>query len=175
MKYFSIIIALLLVFSACDKKDDKGDDQQNLADEAYMTANVNGQEVRADYKVILQDIVFNAYFPSDGLVEFQRLVANENPQGFYAVLKRTILETLNYPHTFHPSKNNTQRLSFTYFDTENTSYTHNLVDTNEFSLTIDSYNSKNVITGSFSGMLYSKNKDSVNITNGKFVIDLKKY
>jgi hypothetical protein len=175
MKYFSIIIAALLVFAACNKDDDNGEDQQNLADEAYMTADVNRQEVMADYKVVLQDIVFNAYFPSDSLVEFQRLVGNENPQGFYAVLNKTILETLDYPHTFRPSNKDIQRLNFTYHDTANTSYTHNLADTTEFSLTINNHNSKHVITGTFSGKLYSQDKDSVNITNGKFEIDLKKY
>ena len=175
MKYFSIMIAALLGFAACDKDDENSEDQQNLADEAYMTADVNGQEVMADYKVVLQDIVFNAYFPSDSLVEFQRLVGNENPQGFYAVLHKTILETLDYPHTFRPSNKDIQRLNFTYYDTANTSYTHNLADTTEFSLTIDNHNSKNVITGTFSGTLYNQDKDSVNITNGKFEIDLKKY
>ncbi|KAB1064922.1 hypothetical protein [Salibacter halophilus] len=172
MKYFTLMIAALLMFAACDKDEE---DQQPLADEAYMKADVNGREVNADYKVILQDIIFNSYAPEDSLVQFQRFVANQNPEGFFATLHKTNLDALNYPHTFYPSSKDVQRVDFIYYDTKNAVYTHNILDSTEFSLTINSHNSKDVIIGTFSGMLYNQNRDSVNITNGKFEIDLKKY
>lgn len=166
--FFFSIFSLILGFSACKSEAPEPTPLVNN----HITAKVDQVTVNADFKVILLDYVFNAYYPVAKYVEFQRIVDNGNPQGFHFKIERIDLETITLPFTVNYSTVQTEStVSVTYWDENETPYGTNVNDPSEFELVILSFNDE-VINCTFSGILYGADPTVPPITVEDGVVNL---
>ena len=162
------IFSLILGFSACKSEEPEPAPVVNN----HITAKVDQVTVKADFKVILLDYVFNAYYPVAKYAEFQRMVANGNPQGFHFKVDRIDLETITLPYTVRYSTDQTEpTVAVTYWDENETPYGTNVNAPAEFELVILSFNDE-VINCTFSGLLYGADPTSSPITIEEGIVNL---
>lgn len=157
-------LSFFMGFSACKTNEPTPEPVVNN----HITAKVDQVTVKADFKVILLDYVYNAYYPTAKYVEFQRLVDNGNPQGFHFKIENIDLENITFPYSVRYSALQTESsVMATYFNENDEPYGVNTNDPSEFELVILSFTDE-VINCTFSGTLYSANPSAapVNITDG---------
>ena len=175
MNFKSVLILLFsITLFACTKEEDNTESSSTSVDE-YMNATVNNKAVEADFVVILQDPVFNGFYPSSKYFQIQRLVENGSAEGFNMVVERINLNTIDYPFTLRYSENNAaSTLLFNYYDEDDKGYAMNIADSSSFTVILTSYDDK-VLTGTFEGELYTEDKSSVTVENGTFQIEMVVY
>lgn len=174
MKQVFLFALLAFATIACNRDDDD-EDQQPLVDDSFVRAIVNDSLVLADFKVILQDPVANAYFPSQQFLQVQRFVENGNPQGFNIVVERINLDQLTLPAIIsHSDDLSEPTLIFNYYDDRDSVYLQNIADPSSFTLTLNSFVQDNLI-GTFEGELFTRSQDSVRISQGQFEVALRRY
>ena len=168
VKQIALFFGLLFIigFGACKKTEVIEDPAANV--DNHITATVNSELVEARFKVLLQDPVFNTYFVSAQTVATQRLVADGNPQGFVITFSKLELKNATFPLVVKYSTDpNKPSLMATYYDETDKPYGTNIINPNDFVVTISSY-SEQVLNASFSGRLYSSQTpvEIATISNG---------
>ncbi len=173
LKRLSLFIAVigLLGYSSCTKEQTGVPPVQI---DNYIKFKANQTQVDAEFKVILNDEVFNGYFKASRGLEMMRLVTNGSPQGIYFKILKIDLENAVYPLTIKYSLlPDVPSLRVTYTTDANMLFGSNTNNPDDFSLTILSYESK-VINCTFSGTLYSgiSSDPMVEITEGTVNLEI---
>ena len=171
---FAFVISLL-AFASCEKESTT--DEAPAQIDNYINFNVDQVFVECDFKVILQDHVFNAYYKQGEAIELQRLVENGSPQRMIFKMDRIDLENTSLPITInYSSKFDEPTISATYVDADNVPFGTNINNGQDFSLTINSYDDQ-VINCSFSGSLFSgiTSNPKVDFTEGDVNLELEEY
>ncbi len=138
----------------------------------HINFKANDTLVTANYKVLLQDPIFNAYYKQGQALELQRLVENGNPQRIMFRVDRIDLENIDFPITINYSiDHNHPTLSTTYVNTLDIPFGTNINNAQEFSFTINSYTDR-VLNGHFEGTLYSGNPADPKVTISEGVLNL---
>jgi hypothetical protein len=174
--FYFILILFLIIFISCHKEEDTLPPGWQygpgpLIYSPYIEAKINGNLIRAD-----QEFAFITYQTSKYDSANQHLVIGRylNPPGIgptFEIEGKNISPFGNDTTTFWPGPNDMiPQVTLSYLAGTNR-YFYNPNDTSLFSITINHF-SKNKIYGTFSGKLFNNN-DSVNVTNGKFDINLK--
>tara|TARA_B100000780_G_scaffold243476_1_gene186738 strand:+ start:531 stop:1058 length:528 start_codon:yes stop_codon:yes gene_type:complete len=171
---YSIILLFSIALFACTKEEEVENPNRTTVDE-YMKAIVDGDSVIADYIVVLQDPVFNGFYPNSEYFQVQRLVENGSAEGFNLIAERINLNTIDYPFTLRYSEHeDSATLLFNYYTPDDTAYAMNIADTTSFTVVLTGYNNE-VLTGTFEGELYKENQSSVTIEDGTFQIEMEVY
>jgi hypothetical protein len=164
-------IISLLGYSSCKKEDTPA---PAIQVDNYIKFKANQTQVDAEFKVILNDEVFNGYFQNANALEMMRLVANGSPQGIYFKIHRIDLKNAVYPLSIKYSLVQSEpSLQVTYTTDENVLFGSNTNNPDDFTLTILSYDNQ-VINGTFTGTLYSgiSSNPTVDIADGTFNLEI---
>lgn len=174
-KLFAIIILISLVtFSSCKKEESVEQPEDKI--ENYIQFKANEEVVDAQYKIILQDELFNAYYPNENYLEMRRLVENGNSQGIAFQISRFRMENSKLPITISYSTDLLlPTVTAIYTTDQNVSYGSSS-DPSKFSVTINSYDEK-VINCNFSGKLFTQgaNPQEISLTEGNVNLELIEY
>ena len=172
-KQLSLFIAIigLLGYASCKKEEAP---EPPVSVDNYIKFKANQTQVDAEFKVILNDEVFNGYFQTAKALEMMRLVANGSPQGIYFKIHRIDLKNAVYPLTIKYSLVQAEpSLQVTYTTDDNVLFGSNTNNPDDFSLTILSYDNE-VINCTFTGILYSgiSTNPTVDITDGTLNLEI---
>ena len=169
-----IILFSYVTFSSCKKEEPEEEPEVKI--ENYIQFKANGEFVDAQYKIILQDALFNAYYLEDNYIEMRRLIENANTQGMAFQISRFDMENTKLPVTIsYTTDLSLPTVTAIYTDVQNVSYGSSS-DPSKFSITINSYDEK-VINCTFSGKLFTSgvNTQEVSLTEGNVNLDLIEY
>ena len=178
---FSFLLSLCLISLLYSCSSDDGGIVVTPDTTSFLEATVDGDVVKADFAVLLQDREFNGFFTKNNSVKIQRYVSSSDNRGYFITLNRTDLDSINYPLEIkYASATDKQSLRFVYYDIDNNPWLNNMVDDGDFSITLTKYENK-TLEGTFEGNLYRIDpNDSTNIltkaiSNGSFKMILKEF
>ena len=172
-KQLSLFISIISLFGFASCKKEEAPEPPVPVDN-YIKFKANQTQVDAEFKVILNDEVFNGYFQTSKALEMMRLVANGSPQGIYFKIHRIDLKNAVYPLTIKYSLVQAEpSLQVTYTTDENVLFGSNTNNPDDFSLTILSYDNE-VLNCTFTGTLYSgiSTNPTVDITDGTLNLEI---
>ncbi len=162
-------LASVLAYSSCDNDDPM--EEPPILLENYIQFKADGNFIDCDYKILLQDPVFNAYYVKGESVEMRRLVTDANTEGMNFQIDRFDMENTALPVTITYSTDLSQpTVTAIYTNDQNVSYGSSSDDT-KFSITINSYE-ENLITCNFSGQLFTSGANTQEITLTQGVVNL---
>ena len=169
-----LLLAGFLAYSSCNN-DDPVEEPPVLIDN-YIQFKADGNFVDCDYKILLQDPVFNAYYVNGESIEMRRLVTDANTEGMTFQIDRFDMENTSLPVTLNYSADLSQpTVTAIYTNDQNISYGSSSDET-KFSITINSYKD-NLINCNFSGTLFTSgtNTQEITLTEGDINLELIEY
>lgn len=165
------LLLMLNLFSFCSKKESISEVKEF---EGYVIAHINGDKIRADYKPILGDPVYNAYYKSEKNILFSRRLNSKQKHGYRIEIKDVNLDQVNFPLKLQHNTSGNPSVNFAYIDENDSLWQMNIAAPMMFELNLEKYQN-NRIYGTFEGILYQSMQDSLVVKEGKFEIELKIY
>lgn len=166
-----LFFTISFIFCACSKKESISNDEEF---EGFVSATINKEIIRAEYKPILGDPLYNAYYQAEKNILFSRRINSQQTHGFRIEIKDVSLEQSIFPLLLNHSTKGNPRVNFAYIDENDSIWQMNIAAPMQFQLTLEKYQN-NRISGTFGGTLYLSSIDSLPISEGKFEVELSLY
>lgn len=166
-----LIFGAMMFVLSCSKKEESSPKKEF---EGYISASIMGKNIKAEYKPVLGDPLYNAYYKAEKNILFARRLDSKKTHGFRIEINDVDLDQVNFPIVLQHNTAGNPRVNLAYTDENDSLWQMNIAAPMMFQLTLDKYQN-NRISGTFGGTLYLSEKDSLKIDNGKFEIELNIY
>jgi hypothetical protein len=168
------LLAFLFLTMSC-AQDDPGTDIEDPFADNFIKSKVDGLEINCSYRAPGFDKTFSGFEEEEQLVHIQRLKSSAGQEGYQIELENIDLDAVTYPESLRfDSLASNPRLRFFYYTPTGKVYGQQATDPTKFSLTIDNWDDDD-LTGVFSGVLNASQNDSIRVTNGQFLVHIKRF